>query len=200
MATKTEIYGLNKPDGTDPMNVDLLNENMDIIERELQNHTSDTGAVGEVSFDLTGLTMHFGETAGYIYPITERVDVEALIAALDAKNNIRLVFRHLGKDVSVLMTNNATRSCSGTVEMVDSNGDLIRGVFTLDVSVNCVKLTAEFNPGSRNTVTAALDFTHWDEGYFTERFADDTAQVHLVTRDDTGAITAIGGISIVGVI
>ena len=203
MATKTPVYGLNKPERTDPVSVDLLNENMDIIERELQNRATNTetptGAVESV--DLTSLTMHFDRSGGYVYPVTNLVDCAALSAAIDAGHDVCLILRHKGTDIRAMMTNRTNSGCSGTVDITDSAGDLVRGVFTLSVTHNYAQLTAEFNPDGSDTnkVTTELDFTNWSDGYFTEKFADGTARVHLVTRDDTGAITAIGGVSIVGV-
>ena len=48
--------------------------------------------------------------------------------------------------------------------------------------------------------TTKLDFTNWDNGSFTEYLDDGTSVVHTVTRDGDGNITAVGGITIVGVV
>lgn len=47
--------------------------------------------------------------------------------------------------------------------------------------------------------TTKLDFSNWSNGSFTEHLDNGTSEVHNVARDGTGAITSIGGITIVGV-
>lgn len=54
---KTANYGLNKPDGTDTVDISVLNGNMDTIDVKLKNNSDDTEALGEkVSSHLADMT------------------------------------------------------------------------------------------------------------------------------------------------
>lgn len=56
---KTANYGLNKPDGTDTVDISVLNGNMDTIDVKLKNNSDDTEALGEkVSSHLADMTKH----------------------------------------------------------------------------------------------------------------------------------------------
>ena len=69
----------------------------------------------------------------------------------------------------------------------------VNGVMPDDDGNVTISVAAE-EPG-----TTKLDFSNWSNGSFTEHFDDGTSEAHPVVRDGTGAITSIGGITIVGV-
>jgi len=98
MATQTETYKLNKPARTDKIGIDLLNENMDIIERELKKCASDSAAA-KASFydiDLTGVVaVDFDSLDSAEYSnsdLAESVDGAALLAALSSGCAARVKF------------------------------------------------------------------------------------------------------------
>lgn len=57
----------------------------------------------------------------------------------------------------------------------------------------------EISVAAEEPGTTKLDFSNWSNGSFTEHLDDGTSEVRNITRDSTGAITSIGGITIVGV-
>lgn len=54
MATKTTNYGLTKPDGADFYDVDVQNDNMDIIDKQMKANAND---IAQLNSDISG--MHF---------------------------------------------------------------------------------------------------------------------------------------------
>ena len=49
MATKTTNYGLTKPDGADFYDVDVQNDNMDIIDKQMKANAND---IAQLNSDL----------------------------------------------------------------------------------------------------------------------------------------------------
>ena len=54
MATKTTNYGLTKPDGADFYDVDVQNDNMDIIDKQMKANAND---IAQLNSDIS--EMHF---------------------------------------------------------------------------------------------------------------------------------------------
>lgn len=52
MATKTTNYGLTKPDGADFYDVDVQNDNMDIIDKQMK---ANANAITQLNSDIAGL-------------------------------------------------------------------------------------------------------------------------------------------------
>ena len=57
----------------------------------------------------------------------------------------------------------------------------------------------EISVAEEEASTTKLDFSNWADGSFTEYLDDGSTVVHAVDRDSDGKVTAIGGITIVGV-
>lgn len=56
---KTSNYGLNKPDGSDTVDISVLNQNMDTIDVKLKNNADNAEALeGKVSSHLEDMTAH----------------------------------------------------------------------------------------------------------------------------------------------
>lgn len=69
MATKTTNYGLTKPDGADFYDVDVQNDNMDIIDKQMKANAND---IAQLNSDLkNALVTQYAELNGtgnnYIY-------------------------------------------------------------------------------------------------------------------------------------
>lgn len=227
MATQTENYKLNKPARTDKIDIDLLNENMDIIddqlgkagyyELDLRDVTDFTVIDGEKiqGIDITEYVnadeLFTAAANGRLIRLrTKDSATSSVICALltdytdysDNSNTIRVIqgtywyettsgnlshfqIIQLGSSVRLRWLD-AKESGGGTVKTVngvepDENGNVQIPIATEE-------------PG-----TTKLDFSNWSNGSFTEHFDDGTSEAHPVVRDGTGAITSIGGITIVGV-
>ena len=69
MATKTTNYGLTKPDGADFYDVDVQNDNMDIIDKQMKANANDIAQLNSdlnnrIEFTITSIdsNMHSPET------------------------------------------------------------------------------------------------------------------------------------------
>ncbi|MFR0841458.1 MAG: hypothetical protein ACLSH0_09950 [Mediterraneibacter faecis] len=56
MATKTTNYGLTKPDGADFYDVDVQNDNMDIIDKQMKANAND---IAQLNSDTRALITQF---------------------------------------------------------------------------------------------------------------------------------------------
>ena len=61
MATKTTNYGLTKPDGADFYDVDVQNDNMDIIDKQMKANAND---IAQLNSELYGLHLHLLHLSG----------------------------------------------------------------------------------------------------------------------------------------
>lgn len=107
-------------------------------------------------------------------------------AVYDVIDSFRLKIEETSEEYSV--TFYASRKVNGVGTVKTVNG------VTPDDDGNVEISIAAEEPG-----TTKLDFSNWSNGSFTEHLDNGTAEVYNVARDGTGAITSIGGITIVGV-
>lgn len=84
---ETLNFKLKKPDLTDPVDISVLNDNLDIIDEELNK------SAAKYIIDATSvLRLDFAETESKSVDLTETVNAEELLAAANAGNMIRLKF------------------------------------------------------------------------------------------------------------
>lgn len=82
---KTSNYGLNKPDGTDTVDISLLNQNMDTIDVKLKSNADNAEALeGKVSSHLADNTKHITSV--------ERTTWSAKQDSLEVENRRKITF------------------------------------------------------------------------------------------------------------
>ena len=87
---ETLNFKLKKPDLTDPVDISVLNDNLDIIDEELNKSKS----AAKYIIDATSvLRLDFAETESKSVDLTETVNAEELLSAANAGNMIRLKFQ-----------------------------------------------------------------------------------------------------------
>ena len=222
--TQTEIYKLNKPEKTDKVNIEDINENFEIIEEELARKVIPIALVDEI--DLTAEYWSIN--------VTEQLTAVANRFITDLK---------MGIPVAVSFTYNSTPFVVMLNEWFESTADTgytVSGIFAnprdkaiisrfdlfaylgdtmsadLDFTLSAgaagtVKTVNGVEPDEDGNVevvvsvtepaTAKLDFSNWDleEGaYYRETLDDGSSIVHNIVRED-GVITSIGGITLSGV-
>lgn len=95
MATQTETYKFNKPARTDNIDVEKLNENFDIMERELKNRplSSDVAGAAFYDLDITAWTaVDFAKEDGEAFYLTDYLDGSVLLAQINAGRVPRVKF------------------------------------------------------------------------------------------------------------
>lgn len=220
MATQTETYKLNKPDRTDNVGINLLNENMDIIEKELKKRPIGSeipdAAFSELDLKDT-VTVDYYSPEGQPFDISEQVDIDDLLSKIE--KGILFRVRFLDKsgneyavildDMAVVTVDSETRTIAAGIAP-HLNRDA-RSHYSLNVrqfsdgTVSVIfaaypMLTSAGEISEPATVT--LNFDNWDaeEGaYYRETLDDGSSITHAIVRDANGGIISLGGITLEGV-
>ena len=83
MANKTTNYGLNKPTGNDYVDINVLNENMDIIDKELHKKANSENVTNVTQLIDDKISAHAQDTS--IHPTDEHINslIDAKLGAIE---------------------------------------------------------------------------------------------------------------------
>lgn len=220
MSTKTDNYGLIKPDRSDTVNIADLNSNFDKIDAELKKRPIGSeipdAAFSELDLKET-VTVDLDSMEGQSFDITEQVDIDTLLSKIE--KGILFRVRFLDKsgneyavildDTAVITADSETRTIAAGIAphlSRDARSHYSLNVRQLSDGTQSVIFAAYPRLAGESTVsepaTATLNFDNWDaeEGaYYRETLDDGSSITHAIVRDADGKITSIGGIAIEGV-
>lgn len=190
---ETLNFKLKKPDLTDPVDISVLNDNLDIIDEELNKSKS----AAKYIIDATSvLRLDFAETESKSVDLTETVNAEELLAAANAGNMIRLKFLNADGAVVEIALNgrvvgNSYTLFTGIAEnpFFASYSQFELGIRTVDGATK-ISLEYHLNPmaekGQAEDVIVKLDLSGYYDGIIKRIYADGGESNLDVTFDANG--------------
>lgn len=130
MSTKTENYGLIKPNRTDPVSIEDLNANFDKIDAELKKRPIGSEIPDAAFFDLDitrWTSVDFAKEVGEAFYITDYVDGSALLTQIQAGRVPRVKFNGVDNTPHTIILNAVHQhtvdqgertTCSGTASNI----------------------------------------------------------------------------------
>ena len=190
---ETLNFKLKKPDLTDPVDISVLNDNLDIIDEELNK----SGSAAKYIIDATSvLRLDFAETESKSVDLTETVNAEELLAAANAGDMIILKF--LNADGAVVeialdgrVNGNSYTLFTGIAEnpFFASYSQFELGIRTVDGATK-ISLEYHLNPmaekGQAEDVIVKLDLSGYHDGIIKRIYADGGESNLDVTFDANG--------------
>lgn len=188
---ETLNFKLKKPDLTDPVDISVFNDNLDIIDEELNK------SAAQYIIDATSvLRLDFAETESKSVDLTETVNAEELLAAANAGNMIRLKFLNADGAVVEIALNgradgNSYTLFTGIAEnpFYASYSQFELGIRTVDGATK-ISLEYHLNPmaekGQAEDVIVKLDLSGYYDGIIKRIYADGGESNLDVTFDANG--------------
>ena len=138
-------------EGTDPSGDESVEPTLPVW-AQLQTRLEDLEK-GTLDVDLTWLNLHYDKSGTWIYPVSNDMDVAAILAAVQAGRRLRLRFLRRNSPLTVMLDSCCVKQgaaeCSGVFAEVLSGAEAVRGIITLEIfSVNNAVLVACMNPPS----------------------------------------------------